>query len=79
MGVAFFIISLCCVISFYSDDGKFKRIPVFRGPGGGFGFAAPFEFDSLLTLVLYYSVNTLEKHNPGLLRAALKIPACPRR
>lgn len=61
------------------DDGKFKRIPVFRGPGGGFGFAAPFEFDSLLTLVLYYSVNTLEKHNPGLLRAALKFPACTRR
>ncbi|KAL5486715.1 hypothetical protein EMCRGX_G019231 [Ephydatia muelleri] len=61
------------------DDGKFKRIPVFRGPGGGFGFAAPFEFDSLLTLVLYYSINTLEKHNPGLLRAALKFPACTRR
>lgn len=60
------------------DGGKFKRIPVFRGPGGGFGFAPPFEFDSLLSLVLYYATNTMEKHNPDL-ETTLKYPAFYRR
>jgi len=56
------------------DGGKFKRIPVFKGPGGGFGFAPPYEFDSLLSLVLYYATNTMEKHNPDL-ETMLKFPA----
>lgn len=56
-----------------SDNGKFKRIPVYRGPGGGYGFAPPYEFDSLLSLVLYYSTNTMEKHNPEL-ETTLKYP-----
>ena len=50
----------------FRDGGKFKRIPVFKGPSGGFGFAAPYEFDSLLTLIIYYASNTMEKHNAGL-------------
>lgn len=57
-----------------SDRGKFKRIPVFRDPGGGFGFAPPYEFDSLRTLVLYYATNTMEKHNPDL-ETTLMYPA----
>ena len=56
------------------DGGKFKRIAVFRGPLGGYGFADPYEFDSLLSLVVYYSTNTMEKHNPGL-KAMLTFPA----
>lgn len=56
------------------DGGKFKRIAVFRGPHGGYGFADPYEFDSLLSLVVYYSTNTMEKHNPGL-QAMLTYPA----
>lgn len=56
------------------DRGKFKRIPVFRDPGGGFGFAPPYEFDSLHTLVLYYATNTMEKHNPDL-ETTLMYPA----
>lgn len=58
----------------HSDGGKFKRIPVFKGPGGGFGFAPPYEFDSLLSLVLYYATNTMEKHNQEL-ETMLKFPA----
>ena len=58
----------------HRDGGRFKRIPVFRGPSGGFGFAAPYEFDSLLTLVIYYASNTMEKHNAGL-ETNLKCPA----
>lgn len=50
----------------FSDGGRFKRIPVFRGPGGGIGFAPPYEFDSLVSLVVYYATNTMEKHNPDL-------------
>ena len=61
-------------LTFYSDRGKFKRIPVFRDPGGGFGFAPPYEFDSLKTLVLYYAINTMEKHNPDL-ETTLMYPA----
>ena len=57
-----------------SDQGKFKRIPVFRDPKGGYGFAPPYEFDSLVTLVLYYATNTMEKHNPDL-ETVLKFPA----
>ena len=56
------------------DGGKFKRIPVFKGPKGGYGFAAPYEFDTLVTLVLYYAHNTMEKHNAGL-ETNLKYPA----
>ena len=56
------------------DGGRFKRIPVFRGPSGGFGFAAPYEFDSLKTLIIYYASNTMEKHNAGL-ETNLKCPA----
>ena len=48
------------------DGGRFKRIPMYRDPAGGYGFASPFEFDSLLSLVLYYATNTMEKHNPEL-------------
>ncbi len=48
------------------DCSRFKRIPVFKDPSGGFGFAPPYEFDSLATLVLYYATNTMEKHNPDL-------------
>ncbi|CAI8001482.1 Phosphatidylinositol 3-kinase regulatory subunit gamma [Geodia barretti] len=55
------------------DGGKFKRIPVFKGPSGGFGFAAPYEFESLKTLVIYYASNTMEKHNAGL-ETNLKCP-----
>lgn len=58
----------------YRDGGKFKRIPVFKGPSGGFGFAAPYEFDSLLTLIIYYASNTMEKHNAGL-ETNLRLPA----
>ncbi|XP_064386635.1 uncharacterized protein LOC135335132 isoform X2 [Halichondria panicea] len=46
------------------DGGRFKRIPVYRDPAGGYGFASLF-FD-LLSLVLYYATNTMEKHNPEL-------------
>ncbi|XP_065905036.1 phosphatidylinositol 3-kinase regulatory subunit gamma-like isoform X2 [Dysidea avara] len=57
------------------DDGKYKRIPVYRGPKGGYGFAEPFEYDSLMSLVLFYSQNNLNKHsaelNTGLLYPAL--------
>ncbi|XP_064386508.1 phosphatidylinositol 3-kinase regulatory subunit gamma-like [Halichondria panicea] len=56
------------------DGGRFKRIPVYRDPAGGYGFASPFEFDSLLSLVLYYATNTMEKHNPEL-ETMLKYPA----
>jgi hypothetical protein len=56
------------------DGGKFKRIPVFKGPSGGFGFAAPYEFDSLKTLIVFYASNTMEKHNAGL-ETNLKCPA----
>ena len=45
-------------------EEKIERIPVYRDPAGGYGFASPFEFDSLLSLVLYYATNTMEKHNP---------------
>ena len=58
----------------HRDAGKFKRIPVFMGPNGGFGFAAPYEFDTLGTLVLYYASNTMEKHNADL-ETNLKFPA----
>ena len=44
------------------------------GPNGGFGFAAPYEFDTLGTLVLYYASNTMEKHNADL-ETNLKFPA----
>ena len=57
-----------------SDQGKFKRIPVFRDPKGGYGFAPPYEFDSLVTLVLYYATNTMDKHNPDL-ETVLRFPA----
>ena len=57
-----------------SDQGKFKRIPVFRDPKGGYGFAPPYEFDSLMTLVLYYATNTMDKHNPDL-ETVLRFPA----
>ena len=61
----------------YSDQGRFKKIPVFRNPNGGYGFAPPYEFDSLSTLVLYYATNTMEKHNRGL-ETTLMYPAfCP--
>ncbi len=59
----------------YSDGGQFKRIPVYRDPAGGYGFASPFEFDSLISLVLYYATNTMGKHNPELLQTMLKYPA----
>ena len=59
---------------FHSDQGKFKRIPVFRDPRGGYGYAPPYEFDSLLSLVLYYAVHTMEKHSPDL-KATLQHPA----
>ena len=63
-----------CVLTTDRDGGKFKRIPVFKGPSGGYGFAAPYEFDSLQTLVIYYASNTMEKHNAGL-ETNLKCPA----
>lgn len=56
------------------DGNKYKRIPVYIGTNGGFGFAPPYEFDSLYSLVLYYSCNTMEKHNPDL-ETTLKYPA----
>ena len=58
----------------FSDDGKYKRIPVYRGTNAGYGFAEPFEFSSLLDLVLFYTENNLNKHsaelNTGLLYPA---------
>ncbi|XP_064386661.1 sushi, von Willebrand factor type A, EGF and pentraxin domain-containing protein 1-like [Halichondria panicea] len=57
-----------------TDGGRFKRIPMYRDPAGGYGFASPFEFDSLLSLVLYYATNTMEKHNPEL-ETMLRYPA----
>lgn len=60
------------------DGGKFKRIPVFRGPSGGFGFAAPYEFDSIYSLVLFYANNRMDIHNSDL-QTTLKCPAFLRR
>jgi phosphoinositide-3-kinase regulatory subunit len=57
------------------DEGKFKRIPVFRGPSGGYGFADPFEFDSILSLVCYYATNTMQRHNDSLQNTVLAHPA----
>ena len=48
---------------------------MYRDLAGGYGFASPFKFDSLLSLVLYYATNTMEKHNPEL-ETMLKYPAC---
>ena len=62
------------LIWYFSDDGKYKRIPVYRGANAGYGFAEPFEFSSLLDLVLFYTENNLNKHsaelNTGLLYPA---------
>lgn len=56
------------------DDGKYKRIPVYRGTNAGYGFAEPFEFPSLMDLVIFYTENNLNKHsselNTGLLYPA---------
>ncbi len=43
---------------------RWRKVHVYRYPAGGYGFASPFKFDSLLSLVLYYATNTMEKHNP---------------
>ncbi len=48
---------------------------MYRDPAGGYGFASSFEFDSLLSLVLYYATNTREKHNPDELETMLRYPA----
>ena len=66
---------LTLLLFIYRDEGKFKRIPVFRGPGGGYGFAHPFEFDSLLSLVCYYATNTMQRHNDSLQNTMLAFPA----
>ena len=47
---------------------------VYRDHAGGYGFDSSFEFDSLLSLVLYYATNTMEKHNPEL-ETMLRYPA----
>ncbi len=39
-----------------------------------YGFESVFEFDPLLSLVLYYATNTMEKHNPEL-ETMLRYPA----
>ena len=69
-----FSLSLSLYYLTHSDQGKFKRIPVFRDPRGGYGYAPPYEFDSLLSLVIYYAVHTMEKHSPDL-KATLQYPA----
>ena len=46
-----------------SDHGRIRHIAVFKNPGGGYGVAPPYEYDSVKALVLYYSLNTMEKHN----------------
>ena len=40
----------------------------------GYGFESVFEFDPLLSLVLCYATNTMEKHNPEL-ETMLRYPA----
>ena len=45
------------------------------GPGGGYGFADPFEFDSILSLVCYYATNTMQRHNDSLQNTVLVYPA----
>ena len=69
-----YVVHLSLSLSLCSDQGRFKRIPVFRDPKGGYGFAPPYEFDSLLSLVLYYATNTMDKHNPDL-ETVLRFPA----
>ena len=73
-----FCLTLCIFFFSHSDGGKFKRIPVFRGPSGGFGFAAPYEFDSIYSLVLFYANNRMDIHNSDL-QTTLKCPAFLRR
>lgn len=65
------VISNC---DWLSDDGKYKRIPVYRGTNAGYGFAEPFEFPSLLDLVLFYNENNLNKHSAEL-NTSLMYPA----
>lgn len=69
----FLLLYICHFL--YRDDGKFKRIPVFRGPEGGYGFAHPYEFDSLFSLICYYATNTMQRHNMSLQNTALLYPA----
>lgn len=45
--------------------GSMKHIKVFQSPNG-FGFSAPFDFPTLRDLIVHYSEESLEKHNPDL-------------
>lgn len=39
------------------------HIRIFRSAGGGYGFAEPYHYSSVLELVLFYTSNSLNRHN----------------
>ena len=53
--------------TFYNRSSKgVLHIRIFQEKDGGFGFAEPYNISSITELVLFYSSNPLNRHNPQL-------------
>ena len=39
------------------------HIRIFKSAGGGYGFGQPYHYSSVLELVLFYTSNSLNRHN----------------
>ncbi len=56
-----------------SNKGKFHHIQVFKDRDGCYGLVPPYEFDSLVTLIMYYATNGLKQYYPNI-EAKLQYP-----